>query len=80
MKKNLRKIKTDRSAEKFLNKDVSDYIHPGNFKKVHFELYPKNKTVTIRISEPLIKALKNRAKTKGISYQKLMRQALEKIL
>ena len=80
MKKNLKKIKTDRSAEQFLDKDLSDYIHSGNFKKVHFELYPKNQTVTIRMSEPLIKALKKRAKTKGISYQKLMRQALEQVL
>ena len=80
MKKHLKKIKTDKSAEKFLNKDLSDYIHSRNFKKVHFELYPKNQTVTIRMSESLVKALKNRAKAKGINYQKLMRQALEKAL
>ena len=80
MKKNLKKIKTDRSAEKLLNKDLSDYIHPGIFKKVHFELYPKNHTVTIRMSEALVKALKKRAKTEGINYQKFMRQALEKAL
>lgn len=80
MKKNLRKIKTNKSAEKLLNQDLSDYIHSGNFKKVQFELYPKNQTITIRISKPLVKALKNRAKSKGIHYQKLMRQALEKVL
>ena len=80
MRKSLKKIKTNKSVETLLNKDLSDYIHSGNFKKVHFELYPKNKTITIRISEPLVKALKKRAKAKGINYQKLMRQALEKAL
>lgn len=80
MKKHLKKIKTNKSAEKLLNNDLSDYIHSGNFKKIHFELYPKNQTVTIRISEPLVKALKSRAKAKGIHYQKLIRQALEKAL
>ena len=80
MKKHLKKIKTDKSAEKLLNKDLSDYIHSENFKRVHFELYPKDQTVTIRMSEPLVKALKNRAKAKGIHYQKLIRQALEKVL
>ena len=80
MKRKLKKIKTDKSAEKLLKKDLSDYIHSGNFKKIHFELYPKNQTVTIRMSRPLLKALKNRAKTKGISYQKLMRQKLEEAL
>ena len=80
MKKHLKKIKTNKEAEKLLNKDLSDYIHSGNFKKVHFELYPKDQTVTIRMSEPLVKALKSRAKAKGINYQKLIRQALEKAL
>ncbi len=80
MKKNLKKIKTDNKAQSLLNKDLSDYIHSGNFKKVQFELYPKNCTITIRLSAPLVKALKLRAKNKGMSYQKLMRQALEKSL
>ncbi|MCY4512798.1 MAG: CopG family antitoxin [Bdellovibrionales bacterium] len=80
MKKHLKRIKTNKTAEKILSKDLSDYIHSGNFKKTHFEFYPKNQTVTIRMSESLVKALKNRAKTKGIHYQKFIRQALEKAL
>ena len=31
------------------------------------------------MSEPLVKALKIRAETKGINYQKFIRQALEKL-
>ena len=80
MKKSLGKMKTDKSAMSILDTDVSDYIHSGNFKKVNFELYPKDRTVTIRISKQLVEALKQQAKTTGISYQKFMRQALGKVL
>ena len=80
MKKNLKKIKTDKSAENLLKKDLSDYIHFKNFHTAKFELNPKNKIVTVRMSEGLLKALKTKAKRQGIHYQKLMRQALEKYL
>lgn len=80
MKKNLKKLKTDRSAENLLKQDLSYYIHSKNFHSTQFELNPKNQTITIRVSEGLLKALKNKAKKQGIHYQKLMRQALEKYL
>ena len=80
MKKSLKKIKTDKSAEAILNTDLSDYIHSENFNKIHFELHSKNQTVTIKVPDLLIKALKKKAKIQGISYQKLIRQTLEKTL
>ena len=80
MKKNLKKIKTNKEVEKLLSQDLSPYIHPENFKPMQFELKPKNQTVTIRMSAELLKALKNKAKKQGIHYQKLIRQALEKVL
>jgi len=80
MKKNLKKLKTDKSAENLLKQDLSSYIHSKNFHSTKFELNPKNQTITIRISEGLLKALKSKAKRQGIHYQKLMRQALEKYL
>ena len=55
-------------------------MHSGNFKKAHFKLYPKNQTVTIKVSDPLIKALKKKAHIQGISYQKLIQQTLENTL
>ena len=45
---------------------------------MQFELKPKNQTVTVRISGELLKAVK--AKAKGVHYQKLIRQALERSL
>ena len=80
MRKSLKKIKTDKSAEAVLNTDLSNYMHSGNFKKAHFKLYPKNQTVTIKVSDPLIKALKKKAHIQGISYQKLIQQTLENTL
>ena len=80
MKKNLKKIKTNKEAEKLLSQDLSPYIHSENFKPMQFELKPKNQTVTIRMSGELLKALKNKSKKQGIHYQKLIRQALEKVL
>ncbi len=80
MKKHLKKIKTDKSVENLLKKDLSPYIHSENFQPMRFELKPKKQTVTIRMSEGLLKALKTKAKKQGIHYQKLMRQALEKEL
>ena len=80
MKKKLKKLKTNKEAEKLLSKDLSPYIHSENFKHTQFELKPKNQTVTIRMSENLLKALKSKSKKQGIHYQKLIRQALEKSL
>lgn len=80
MKKKLKKLKTNRAAEKLLSQDLSPYIHSENFKPMRFELKPKNQTVTIRMSEELLKALKRKSKKHGIHYQKLIRQALEEAL
>ena len=80
MKKPLKKIKTDKAAQNLLKQDLSSYIHHGNFQPMRFELKPKKQTVTLRISEELLKGLKLKAKKQGIHYQKLMRQALENFL
>ena len=48
MKKYLKKMKTNKTVENLLSKDLSSYMHSGNFKPMRFELQPKNQTVTIR--------------------------------
>ena len=80
MKRALKKIKTDRQAENLLKQDLSSYIHSENFKPMRFELKTKNKTITLRVSQELLKALKAKAKRKGVRYQKLIRQAIENFL
>ena len=80
MKKKLPVLKTDKAAEKFLKKDLSDYIHKGNFKPVSFEFAPKDKSITIRVSNKLLKAVQQAAKSRGVNYQKLVREAIEQFL
>ena len=41
-----------------------------------FELQPKNKTITLRVSEDLLKELKKIAQREDTDYQKLIRHAL----
>ena len=63
-----------------LDRDLSDILRKGEWKRVRFELKPKNRTVTIRMSEDLLDALKVRAKRSGLDYQKFIRIALERLL
>lgn len=77
MKKKLPKFKTDKEAEEFLEQDLSDYIHGGNFRRVSFEYAPKNKTISLRLSEGLFDAIKHLSSKQGIPYQRYIRNVLE---
>lgn len=77
MKKKVPRFKTDREAERFLDRDLTDYLNLKNFTSVTFELLPKTKQVNLRFSEPLLNAVRQRAEQEGISYQKFIRRAVE---
>ena len=73
-------LKTDEEMEAFVSDvDLSEYDFSG-FKEVNFEIQPKKSTVTLRLSEPLLDAIKIHAKQKGVPYQRFMRSALEKAI
>ena len=78
MKKKVPHFKTDEEAEAFLEQDLTDYLHAGNFKPMHFEIRPKEKTVNLRISEGLLEAVRESAKREGVPYQRYIRHALER--
>jgi predicted DNA binding CopG/RHH family protein len=79
MKKKVPVFKTDEELEAFLEQDLTDYLHAGNFQPAQlFEFQPKQKTVNLRISEALLQAVRERAKRAGMPYQRYIRQALEK--
>jgi predicted DNA binding CopG/RHH family protein len=63
-----------------LDRDLSSLLEKGDWRRVKFEFKPKNKTITLRISEELLKALKDNAKKNGLDYQKFIRIALEKLI
>jgi predicted DNA binding CopG/RHH family protein len=79
MKKFL-KMTTDKDAENILNQDLSEYINKENFKKVTFEFEPKDKTITLRLSDPLLNSVQDVAKKRGVPYQRIIRMAIEEYL
>ena len=77
MSKKFPVLKTDEEAEAFLEQDLTDYISAENFAPYRYEFRPKEKSVNLRISEGLLDAVRSRAQTEGIPYQRYIRQTLE---
>jgi predicted DNA binding CopG/RHH family protein len=78
VKKPFPDFKSDEEAEQFVDKaDLSDYDF-SNFKPFSFEFEAKSKSVTMRLPESLLTAVKDKAKRQGIPYQRLIRQTLER--
>jgi predicted DNA binding CopG/RHH family protein len=58
--------------------DISELLQMDGWQKTRFELIkPKNKSITLRMSEDLLKEVKTKAKKLGLDYQKFIRLALE---
>ena len=78
MKRQIPAFKTDKEAEDFVaTADLSNYNLSGA-RMVKFELKPKDKAISLRLPEDLLKAVQNKAKSEGIPYQRLIRQAIER--
>ena len=73
------RLRSDEEAEAFLANDLSrlDY---STFKRVTFEVQPKSERVNMRVPKPLLDAVKARAGSEGIPYQRYIRKALENSL
>ena len=77
MQKQLPILRTDKDAEDFLDHaDLTEYDLSA-LTAVHFEFQPKQKSITMRLSEPLLAAIKEQAERSGIPYQRFIRQTLE---
>ncbi len=68
---------TDAEAEAFLGQDLSD-LDPLQFRPLNWEVFPKTARINMRLPEPLMEALKARAAKRGIPYQRLIREVLER--
>jgi predicted DNA binding CopG/RHH family protein len=83
MSKKLPRIKSDEDLAKFMEKDLSAYLNPQKFQHVKFvftpslEDLPKTENVHVRFSKPLLKAVKAKAASNGVSYQKYIRRVVE---
>ncbi|MBW0004623.1 MAG: BrnA antitoxin family protein [Hyphomicrobiales bacterium] len=77
MKKPIPSFKTDEEAEDFVaTADLSEYDLSGG-RLMRFELRPKDKSVSLRLPEKLLTAVRSRARRAGIPYQRFIRMALE---
>ena len=80
MNKSLPLMKTDQEAEQLLEQDLSDYLNKDNFVATTFEFAPKDQSITIRMSSELVEAIKKASQIRGISYQRYIREAVERAL
>lgn len=70
-------LPNDAAAEEFVaTSDLSHYDLSG-FKPVHFEIEPKDATLNMRLPAALLKAVKAKAKAKGVPYTRYVRMVLE---
>jgi predicted DNA binding CopG/RHH family protein len=77
MKKPIPTFKTDEEAENFVaTADLTEYDLSGG-RLMRFELRPKDKSVSLRLPEKLLTAVRSRAKRVGVPYQRFIRMALE---
>lgn len=68
---------TDAEAEAFVETaDLSDY-DLSSFKPMRFEFEKKSAQLNMRLPEPLLEAVKAKARERGIPYTRLIREALE---
>jgi predicted DNA binding CopG/RHH family protein len=77
MKRKIPAFETDEEAERFVDTaDLTEY-DLSQFRPVRFEFERKAARVNMRLPEPLLAAVKARAKARGIPYQRFIREALE---
>ncbi|MBL0171557.1 MAG: BrnA antitoxin family protein [Gemmatimonadaceae bacterium] len=77
-KKRIPTFSSDADAEAFVDRaDLSEY-DLSDFQPVKFEFQRKSAKINMRLPESLLQAVKARAATRGIPYQRYIREALER--
>ena len=70
-------FKSDKEAEEFLETDLSD-LDFSQFQPVDLAIGQKAAQVSLRVPEPLLDAVKLRAKARGISHARYIRELMER--
>ena len=73
------KLRTDEDAEAFLDQDLSD-LDFSQFRAGQLEFERKDARLTMRLPQPMLDAVKRQARARGIPYQRLVREAIQKAL
>jgi predicted DNA binding CopG/RHH family protein len=77
MKKQIPRLTTDEEAAQFVKTaNLSEY-DLSDFKPATFEFQNKAAQLNMRVPEPLLDAVKQRAKAQGIPYTRFIRQLME---
>jgi len=77
MKKKIPAFRSDKAAEKFVESaDLAQY-DLKDFKPARFEFEKKTAQLNMRLPQPLLDAVKARAKVRGIPYTRLIREVIE---
>lgn len=76
---NLPKFKNeDEERDFWANINLTDYYEPSDFKAVSFpNLKPTSKSISIRIPEYLLNAIKEKANAINVPYQSLIKSSLQ---
>lgn len=78
MKKDWPVLRTDEEAERLVAEaDLTEYDF-SRMVPVRFELRRKDRTVSLRLSESLLEAVKAAAERQRVPYHRFMRQAIER--
>ena len=76
MPKRVPRLTSDEAAEAFLDQNLSD-LDFTQFKTVQFERQPKSDRVNMRLPAALLDAVKSKAASEGVPYQRYIRRVLE---
>lgn len=78
MKKKIPTFDSEEDAERFVSTaDLTEYDLSGA-RPVQFEFERKEAQINMRIPRPLLDAVKERAKARGIPYTRFIRETLER--
>lgn len=77
MPRKVPRLRTDEEAEAFLDQDLSD-LDFAQFKPLQFELQNKTARVNMRMPQSQVDAVKAEARKRGIPYQRLMRELVQR--
>jgi predicted DNA binding CopG/RHH family protein len=77
MRKRLPTFASDEEAERFVDTaDLTEY-DLSRFRPMRFEIEPKAAQLNMRLPQPLLDAVKEQARRRGIPYTRFVREALE---
>ena len=77
-KKQIPVFQPDEQAERFVaTADLTEF-DLSQFKAVNFEFEKKEAQLNMRLPQPMLEAVKERAKRRGIPYTRLIREIIEK--